>query len=195
MMRDENPTSVHFSQQERGYSQTVEVYRCQVPLEELEGTERDDVKFCGHCAKNVYRVQDINGFVDMVAAGQCVWVEPQDYLNSGCAPLLGSPSPPCDPMPSDPFGLLGLERLFDPILLNPIGLYDFEHLLALKLQEADFYLIGDLIQTTEELLSKKLHLGHEEIKRIKEVLASHGLVLGTKLEGWQWGLNLPNDVK
>ncbi len=166
-MRDEKSTSVRFSQQERSQDRTVEVYRCRVPVEELEGTGRDDVKFCGYCAKSVYRVQGIGGFFDMVAAGQCVWVEPQDYLNSGCAPLLGSPAPPFDPMMLDSVEMLGIGQ---PIVQ--------------RLKAAGICLIGVLVQMTEMVLLKKIHLAPGEIKEIESVLGARGLALGMRLEGW-----------
>lgn len=167
-MRDEKPTSIRFSQQERDHSQTVEVYRCQVPLEELEGTERGDVKFCGHCAKNVYRVQNINGFFDMVAAGQCVWVEPQDYLNSGCAPLMGSPQNPI------------YEFLF-----NSVEMLSLKQTLVSSLLSEDVCLVGDLVQLTEDDLLKNSKFGCESVEAIKEALGSHYLALGMELENWR----------
>lgn len=46
------------------------------------------------------------------------------------------------------------------------------------------YYIGDLIQRTENELLKTPNLGRKSLNEIKEVLASHGLTLGMRLENW-----------
>ena len=48
----------------------------------------------------------------------------------------------------------------------------------------DIYYIGDLIQRTETELLKTPNLGRKSLNEIKEVLASKGLTLGSKLEAW-----------
>ena len=48
----------------------------------------------------------------------------------------------------------------------------------------NIYYIGDLIQKTETELLKTPNLGRKSLNEIKEVLASKGLVLGTKLDNW-----------
>lgn len=52
------------------------------------------------------------------------------------------------------------------------------------LKAEDIYYIGDLIQRTETELLKTPNLGRKSLNEIKEVLASKGLTLGSKLEAW-----------
>ncbi|MFQ5488995.1 MAG: DNA-directed RNA polymerase subunit alpha C-terminal domain-containing protein, partial [Gammaproteobacteria bacterium] len=44
--------------------------------------------------------------------------------------------------------------------------------------------IGDLIQRTEVELLKTPNLGKKSLTEIKDVLATHGLSLGLRLENW-----------
>ena len=44
--------------------------------------------------------------------------------------------------------------------------------------------LGDLIQRTENELLKPPNLGRKSLNEIKEVLAAHGLTLGSRLENW-----------
>ena len=43
---------------------------------------------------------------------------------------------------------------------------------------------SDLIQRTENELLKTPNLGRKSLNEIKEVLAAHGLTLGSRLENW-----------
>ena len=52
------------------------------------------------------------------------------------------------------------------------------------LKAENLYYIGDLVQRTETELLKTPNLGKKSLTEIKDVLASHGLTLGTKLENW-----------
>ena len=52
------------------------------------------------------------------------------------------------------------------------------------LKAESIYFIGDLIQRTENELLKTPNLGRKSLNEIKEVLAAHGLTLGSKLENW-----------
>ena len=72
----------------------------------------------------------------------------------------------------------------DPILLFLIDELDISVRAANCLKAENIYYVGDLIQRTETELLKTPNLGYKALKQIKEVLASYGLVLGTKLEGW-----------
>ena len=53
-----------------------------------------------------------------------------------------------------------------------------------RLKAGNIYYIGDLIRLTEEELLNTPNLGPKSLNEIKELLASRGLFLGTKLEGW-----------
>ena len=72
----------------------------------------------------------------------------------------------------------------DSILLRSIDELEPSVRSALCLKAGNMYYIGDLIQCTEAELLKIPNLGRKRLNQIKEVLASRGLVLGTKLEGW-----------
>lgn len=52
------------------------------------------------------------------------------------------------------------------------------------LKAENIYYIGDLIQRTENELLKTPNLGRKSLNEIKEVLAAHGLTLGSRLENW-----------
>ncbi|MEM9532079.1 MAG: DNA-directed RNA polymerase subunit alpha [Pseudomonadota bacterium] len=72
----------------------------------------------------------------------------------------------------------------DPILLRPIDDLELTVRSANCLKAESIYYIGDLIQRTEVELLKTPNLGKKSLTEIKDVLASHGLGLGQKLENW-----------
>jgi DNA-directed RNA polymerase subunit alpha len=73
---------------------------------------------------------------------------------------------------------------FDPILLRPIDDLELTVRSANCLKAEHIYYIGDLIQRTEVELLKTPNLGKKSLTEIKDVLASHGLSLGMRLENW-----------
>jgi DNA-directed RNA polymerase subunit alpha len=52
------------------------------------------------------------------------------------------------------------------------------------LKAESIYYLGDLIQRTEVELLNTPNLGKKSLTEIKDVLASHGLSLGMRLENW-----------
>lgn len=76
------------------------------------------------------------------------------------------------------------EPPIDPILLRPVDDLELTVRSANCLKAEDIYYIGDLIQRTETELLKTPNLGRKSLNEIKEVLASKGLTLGSKLEVW-----------
>ena len=72
----------------------------------------------------------------------------------------------------------------DPILLRPVDDLELTVRSANCLKAEDIYYIGDLIQRTETELLKTPNLGRKSLNEIKEVLASKGLTLGSKLDTW-----------
>lgn len=72
----------------------------------------------------------------------------------------------------------------DPVLLRPVDDLELTVRSANCLKAEDIYYIGDLIQRTETELLKTPNLGRKSLNEIKEVLASKGLTLGSKLEVW-----------
>lgn len=77
------------------------------------------------------------------------------------------PQPPVDPI---------LRRLVDDLELTVRS--------ANCLKAENIYYIGDLIQRTENELLKTPNLGRKSLNEIKEVLGTHGLTLGMKLDNW-----------
>ena len=76
------------------------------------------------------------------------------------------------------------EPQVDPLLLQLVDDLDLTVRSANCLKAENIYYIGDLIQKTETELLKTPNLGRKSLNEIKEVLASRGLVLGTKLDNW-----------
>jgi len=72
----------------------------------------------------------------------------------------------------------------DPILLRPVDELELTVRSANCLKAENIFYIGDLIQRTENELLKTPNLGRKSLNEIKEVLASRGLTLCMKLEGW-----------
>jgi len=91
-------------------------------------------------------------------------------------------------------GLIDLERFGGaaqpegpeppPILLRPVDELELTVRSANCLKAENIYYIGDLVQRSETELLKTPNLGRKSLNEIKEVLASRGLTLGTRLEGW-----------
>jgi len=72
----------------------------------------------------------------------------------------------------------------DPILLRPVDDLELTVRSANCLKAENIYYIGDLIQRTEVELLKTPNLGKKSLTEIKDVLASHALSLGMRLENW-----------
>jgi len=71
-----------------------------------------------------------------------------------------------------------------PILMRPVDELELTVRSANCLKAENIYYIGDLVQRSETELLKTPNLGRKSLNEIKEVLASRGLTLGTRLEGW-----------
>ncbi|MCW9013101.1 MAG: DNA-directed RNA polymerase subunit alpha [Gammaproteobacteria bacterium] len=76
------------------------------------------------------------------------------------------------------------EEEIDPVLLRPVDDLELTVRSANCLKAENIYYIGDLIQRTEVELLKTPNLGKKSLTEIKDVLASHGLSLGVRLENW-----------
>ncbi len=72
----------------------------------------------------------------------------------------------------------------DPLLLRPVDELELTVRSANCLKAENIYYIGDLVQRTEMELLKTPNLGKKSLMEIKEVLATKGLSLGVRLEGW-----------
>jgi DNA-directed RNA polymerase subunit alpha len=78
----------------------------------------------------------------------------------------------------------GDESKIDPVLLRPVDDLELTVRSANCLKAESIHYIGDLVQRTEVELLKTPNLGKKSLTEIKDVLASHGLSLGMKLENW-----------
>ena len=77
-----------------------------------------------------------------------------------------------------------MQAEIDPILLRPVDDLELTVRSANCLKAENIHYIGDLIQRTENELLKTPNLGKKSLTEIKDVLASHGLSLGMRLENW-----------
>lgn len=76
------------------------------------------------------------------------------------------------------------EPNLEPILLRPVDDLELTVRSANCLKAENIYYIGDLVQRTEVELLKTPNLGKKSLTEIKNVLASHSLSLGMKLQNW-----------
>ncbi|TAK51843.1 MAG: DNA-directed RNA polymerase subunit alpha [Gammaproteobacteria bacterium] len=72
----------------------------------------------------------------------------------------------------------------DPILLRPVDELELTVRSANCLKAENIHYIGDLVQRTEVELLRTPNLGKKSLTEIKEVLESHGLMLGMRIDGW-----------
>jgi len=76
------------------------------------------------------------------------------------------------------------EAQIDPQLLRPVDELELTVRSANCLKAENINYIGDLVQRTEVELLRTPNLGKKSLTEIKEVLESHGLSLGMRVEGW-----------
>ncbi len=76
------------------------------------------------------------------------------------------------------------EAQIDPILMRPVDELELTVRSANCLKAESINYIGDLVQRTEVELLRTPNLGKKSLTEIKEVLESHGLALGMRLENW-----------
>ena len=72
----------------------------------------------------------------------------------------------------------------DPILMRPVDELELTVRSLNCLKAENILYIGDLVQRTEVELLRTPNLGKKSLSEIKEVLESHGLSLGMRLENW-----------
>ena len=72
----------------------------------------------------------------------------------------------------------------DPILMRPVDELELTVRSANCLKAENIHYIGDLVQRTEVELLRTPNLGKKSLTEIKEVLESHGLALGMRVDGW-----------
>lgn len=77
------------------------------------------------------------------------------------------------------------EDAVNPIYYRPVDDLELTVRSANCLKAENIFFIGDLVQRTEADLLKTPNLGKKSLTEIKNVLAAHGLALGTKIDGWR----------
>ncbi|MBV9575878.1 MAG: DNA-directed RNA polymerase subunit alpha [Gammaproteobacteria bacterium] len=77
------------------------------------------------------------------------------------------------------------EDSVNPIYHRPVDDLELTVRSANCLKAENIFFIGDLVQRTEGDLLKTPNLGKKSLTEIKNVLAAHGLALGTKIDGWR----------
>ncbi|MDH3894705.1 MAG: DNA-directed RNA polymerase subunit alpha, partial [Chromatiales bacterium] len=85
------------------------------------------------------------------------------------------------------------EPQFEPILLRPVDELELTVRSANCLKAESINYIGDLVQRTEVELLRTPNLGKKSLTEIKEVLISHGLELGMRLENWPPAILRPEE--
>ncbi len=78
----------------------------------------------------------------------------------------------------------GADTQIDPILLKPVDQLELTVRSANCLKAESINYIGDLVQRTEVELLRTPNLGKKSLTEIKEVLASHDLQLGMRIDNW-----------
>jgi DNA-directed RNA polymerase subunit alpha len=84
----------------------------------------------------------------------------------------------------DDIGFGRAEVQVDPILLRPVDELELTVRSANCLKAENINYIGDLVQRTEVELLRTPNLGKKSLTEIKEVLETHGLALGMRLDNW-----------
>lgn len=80
----------------------------------------------------------------------------------------------------------------NPLLLRPVDDLELTVRSANCLKGENIFFIGDLVQRDENGLLRTPNLGKKSLNEIKTVLATRGLSLGMKIEGWPpAGLEMP----
>jgi DNA-directed RNA polymerase subunit alpha len=77
------------------------------------------------------------------------------------------------------------EETVNPLYQRPVDDLELTVRSANCLKAENIFYIGDLVQRTEADLLKTPNLGKKSLTEIKNVLAAHGLALGTKIDGWR----------
>jgi DNA-directed RNA polymerase subunit alpha len=90
---------------------------------------------------------------------------------------------------------LSRDESVNPIYHRPVDDLELTVRSANCLKAENIFFIGDLVQRTEADLLKTPNLGKKSLTEIKNVLAAHGLALGTRIDGWRSPAASEGDVK
>ncbi|HVE44683.1 MAG TPA: DNA-directed RNA polymerase subunit alpha [Gammaproteobacteria bacterium] len=86
------------------------------------------------------------------------------------------------------------EDSVNPMFYRPVDDLELTVRSANCLKAENIFFIGDLVQRTEADLLKTPNLGKKSLTEIKNVLAAHGLGLGTVIEGWHAPVAEKDDI-
>ncbi len=111
-------------------------------------------------------------------------IDPEEAIRRAGAILKDQLSVFVDLQGQDEGAASGADTAIDPILLRPVDELELTVRSANCLKAENINYIGDLVQRTEVELLRTPNLGKKSLTEIKEVLESHGLALGMRLEGW-----------
>ena len=111
-------------------------------------------------------------------------LDPEEAIRRSATILQQQLSPFVD-LKSSPIAKdIGDQLAVNPIYTRPVDDLELTVRSANCLKAESIYYIGDLIQRTETDLLKTPNLGKKSLTEIKNVLASHGLSLGMRLDNW-----------
>ncbi len=111
-------------------------------------------------------------------------LDPEEAIRRSATILQQQLSPFVD-LKSSPIAKdVGDQLAVNPIYTRPVDDLELTVRSANCLKAESIYYIGDLIQRTETDLLKTPNLGKKSLTEIKNVLASHGLSLGMRLDNW-----------
>lgn len=111
-------------------------------------------------------------------------VEPEEAITQSAQILQNQLSVFFNLTIEEPEVVVEAEPEIDPELLRPVDDLELTVRSANCLKAEQVYYIGDLVQKTETELLKTPNLGKKSLTEIKDILASRGFTLGTKLENW-----------
>jgi DNA-directed RNA polymerase subunit alpha len=111
-------------------------------------------------------------------------IEPEEAIRRSATILQQQLAPFVD-LTSSPVALEASDhQSVNPLYLRPVDDLELTVRSANCLKAESIYYIGDLIQRSEADLLKTPNLGKKSLTEIKNVLASHGLSLGMRLDNW-----------
>ncbi len=111
-------------------------------------------------------------------------IDPEEAIRRAGSILKDQLSVFVDLQGEDEAAAAAAEAQIDPILLRPVDELELTVRSANCLKAESINYIGDLVQRTEVELLRTPNLGKKSLTEIKEVLDSHGLALGMRLESW-----------
>jgi len=111
-------------------------------------------------------------------------LDPEEAIRRSATILQQQLSPFVD-LKSSPIAKDAADQLsINPIYTRPVDDLELTVRSANCLKAESIYYIGDLVQRSETDLLKTPNLGKKSLTEIKNVLASHGLSLGMRLDNW-----------